>query len=111
VAQPATIRVMHRYVSKIVPFGSLVLMITTLGSYVMGLLRDRIFAQTYGLSSQLDAYNAAFLLPDLFFTVLVASGIAAANAIGAALITQKDSCFMDYHPFSIMSALLAAHYF
>jgi putative peptidoglycan lipid II flippase len=60
------------------PAGSVVLMATTLGSYVMGLLRDRIFAQTYGLSSQLDAYNAAFLLPDFFFNLLVASGIAAA---------------------------------
>ena len=63
---------------KFIPAGSVVLGITTLASYGMGLLRDRIFAQTFGASRVLDAYNAAFLLPDLLFNVLIASGIAAA---------------------------------
>ena len=63
---------------RFIPAGSAVLGITTLASYGMGLLRDRIFAQTFGASRVLDAYNAAFLLPDLLFNVLIASGIAAA---------------------------------
>lgn len=63
---------------KFIPAGSVVLGLTTLGSYGMGLLRDRIFAQTFGASRTLDAYNAAFLLPDLLFNILIASGIAAA---------------------------------
>ncbi len=41
-------------------------------------MRDRIFAQTFGATRTLDAYNAAFLLPDLLFNILIASGIAAA---------------------------------
>ncbi len=53
-------------------------MITTLGSYVMGWLRDRTLAHTFGASTSLDSYNAAFLIPDFIFNVLVASGIAAA---------------------------------
>ena len=52
--------------------------LTTLASYVLGLFRDRVFAQTFGASRALDAYNAAFLLPDLLFNILIASGIAAA---------------------------------
>lgn len=52
--------------------------VLTLGSYITGLLRDRIFAHTFGASPQLDAYNAAFLVPDFLFNMLVASGIAAA---------------------------------
>ncbi len=63
---------------KILPQGSILLAITTLGSYVLGLVRDRTLAQTFGAGSALDAYNAAFLLPDFLFNVLVASGIAAA---------------------------------
>lgn len=63
---------------KFIPAGSIILGITTFASYGMGLLRDRIFAQTFGASRTLDAYNAAFLLPDLLFNVLIASGIAAA---------------------------------
>ena len=52
--------------------------LTTLLSYGLGLLRDRTFAQIFGASRDLDAYNAAFLLPDLLFNILIASGIAAA---------------------------------
>lgn len=51
---------------------------TTLTSYGLGLFRDRIFAQTFGASRALDAYNAAFLIPDLLFNILIASGVAAA---------------------------------
>lgn len=65
-------------ISKFIPAGSAVLAGTTLASYALGLLRDRVFAQTFGASRALDAYNAAFLLPDLLFNILIASGIAAA---------------------------------
>src|SRR3989338_6211719 len=63
---------------RLIPAGSLTLGLTTLASFVLGLLRDRTFAQTFGASRDLDAYNAAFLLPDLLFNFLIASGIAAA---------------------------------
>ncbi|PIT98032.1 MAG: hypothetical protein COT71_02880 [Candidatus Andersenbacteria bacterium CG10_big_fil_rev_8_21_14_0_10_54_11] len=69
---------MPSFIKRFVPAGSAVLTATAFGSYGLGLLRDRIFAQTFGLSVDLDAYNAAFLLPDFLFNLLVASGIAAA---------------------------------
>lgn len=69
---------MNRWPKNIIPAGSLVLGVTTLASYILGLFRDRFFAQTFGASRALDAYNAAFLLPDLLFNILIASGIAAA---------------------------------
>ena len=65
-------------ISKLIPAGSLTLGLTTLASYALGLLRDRTFAHTFGASRALDVYNAAFLIPDLLFNVLIASGIAAA---------------------------------
>jgi peptidoglycan biosynthesis protein MviN/MurJ (putative lipid II flippase) len=40
-------------------------------------VRDRIFAWTYGAGAELDAYNAAFVLPELLLDVLVASGLTA----------------------------------
>lgn len=63
---------------KIIPAGSATLGLTTLVSYILGLARDRVFAHTFGASRALDAYNAAFLIPDLLFNILIASGIAAA---------------------------------
>lgn len=69
---------MKQRLAKLIPAGSAVLGITTLISYFLGLIRDRYFAQVFGAGRALDAYNAAFLVPDLLFNILVASGIAAA---------------------------------
>ncbi|MFZ2187940.1 MAG: murein biosynthesis integral membrane protein MurJ [Candidatus Moraniibacteriota bacterium] len=63
---------------KIIPRGSLVLAITSFASYALGLVRDHFFATTFGAGKALDAYNAAFLFPDLLFSILIAGGIAAA---------------------------------
>ncbi|MDX9913539.1 MAG: murein biosynthesis integral membrane protein MurJ [Candidatus Moranbacteria bacterium] len=63
---------------NIIPRGSTILLITSALSYLLGLFRDHFFAQTFGASRSLDAYNAAFLFPDLLFNILIAGGIAAA---------------------------------
>jgi putative peptidoglycan lipid II flippase len=60
-----------------VPRGAALLSVLTFGGYIVGLLRDRIFARTFGAGAELDAYNAAFVLPELTLDVLVASGLAA----------------------------------
>ena len=48
----------------------------TLASQVLALLRDRIFAHTFGAGEVLDLYYAAFRVPDLVFA-LVASLVSA----------------------------------
>ncbi len=48
----------------------------TLASQVLALMRDRIFAHTFGASESLDLYYAAFKVPDLVFA-LVASLVSA----------------------------------
>jgi len=47
-------------------------------SYALGLLRDKSFAYTFGASSELDIYNAAFAIPDLFLALLVTGTLSAA---------------------------------
>lgn len=47
-------------------------------SYAFGLLRDKIFAYKFGASSELDVYNAAFVIPDLFLALLVTGALSAA---------------------------------
>jgi putative peptidoglycan lipid II flippase len=64
-------------IERFLPRGALVLSVLTFGSYGMGLVRDRIFARTYGAGAALDAYNAAFVLPELLFDVFIAAGLAA----------------------------------
>lgn len=64
--------------NRILPRGAAILSVLIFASYVMGLVRDRIFARTFGAGPELDAYNAAFRLPELLFDVLVEAGLAAA---------------------------------
>lgn len=58
--------------------GSAALIIS--GSYLisrlLGLFRDRLLVAHFGIGPELSAYNAAFRLPDLLFTLLVAGAFA-----------------------------------
>ncbi len=91
-------------VSRFIPRGSVVLATTTLLSYVLGLLRDRTLAHSFGASTSLDSYNAAFLVPDFMFNVLVASGIAAAAVpLFAQLSKRSQEAAYEY-----MNSLLAS---
>ncbi|MES2209058.1 MAG: lipid II flippase MurJ [Chloroflexota bacterium] len=64
-------------VARLVPPGALLLATLTFAAYGMGLVRDRVFARAFGAGPELDAYNAAFILPELLLDVLVASGLTA----------------------------------
>src|SRR4051794_30069476 len=63
--------------ARVLPQGAILLAVLTFASYAAGLVRDRIFARTYGAGPELDAYNAAFVLPELLLDVLVAAGLTA----------------------------------
>lgn len=71
--------------------GAAVLTITTFFSYLTGLLRDRLFARTFGAGTELDLYNASFIIPDLLLNILVASGISAAFIpVFTSLLAQNE---------------------
>lgn len=63
--------------ARFLPQGAILLSVLTFASYAAGLVRDRIFARTYGAGAELDAYNVAFQLPELALDVLVAAGLTA----------------------------------
>ena len=67
----------RRLSNRFLPQGAALLSALIFGSYVMGLVRDRMFARTFGAGAELDAYNAAFVLPELLLDVLVEAGLAA----------------------------------
>ncbi|HEY2003752.1 MAG TPA: murein biosynthesis integral membrane protein MurJ [Candidatus Saccharimonadia bacterium] len=47
-------------------------------SRLLGLLRDRLLVAHFGIGPELSAYNAAFRLPELLFTLLVSGAFAVA---------------------------------
>ena len=93
-----------RLLQKIIPAGSITLALTTLLSYIMGLFRDRVFAQTFGASRLLDTYNAAFILPDFIFNVAVASGIAAAFVPLFSDISREDKVKANRYTNTVITA-------
>jgi len=67
----------RRLLERIFPPGALILSVLTFGYFAMGIVRNRVFANTYGAGSELDAYNAAFRIPEIALDVLVAAGLTA----------------------------------
>lgn len=57
---------------------ALLLACAALVSRVLGLLRDRILASTFGAGEELDIYFAAFRVPDLVYHVVIAGAVSSA---------------------------------
>ncbi len=67
-----------RFLARFLPRGVILLSALTFAAYLMGLVRDRTFARTFGAGSELDVYNAALVLPELVLDVLVIAGLSSA---------------------------------
>jgi len=52
-----------------------ILAITALISRLLGLVRDRLLASTFGAGPDLDVYFAAFRIPDFVYNILIAGGV------------------------------------
>lgn len=50
---------------------------SSLASRILGLVRDRVLAGTFGAGIELDAYYAAFRLPDTIYNLLILGAISA----------------------------------
>ena len=60
------------------PFRALILAISSILSRLLGVLRDYLFSKIFGIGEagglfSLDAYYAAFRIPDLLYTLLIMS--------------------------------------
>jgi putative peptidoglycan lipid II flippase len=95
-------------VARFLPAGGVLLSVLLFGSYALGLVRDRTFARTFGAGPELDAYNAAFVLPELLLDVLVEAGLAAPFIpIFLRLRTVGDGSEADRFARTILSAAVA----
>lgn len=54
---------------------AMILSLGTLGSYLLGIGRDILFAHIYGTSGVTDAYFTAFLISDIFLMIFVSSAL------------------------------------
>lgn len=74
-------KIFHRYQEDkwktILLHSSLSLALASFLSYFFGFLRDRCFAHMFGLSRELDIYNAVFVIPDLLLSILIGAMLSA----------------------------------
>ena len=64
--------------SKSIIGAALIISGATLASRLIGLLRDRVFAHNFGVGPVMDAYYAAFKIPDLVYNLLIIGALSAA---------------------------------
>lgn len=57
---------------------ALIISMAGIGSRLLGLLRDRILAGQFGAGDVLDAYYAAFRIPDLIYNLMIVGALSAA---------------------------------
>ncbi|MEK7680948.1 MAG: murein biosynthesis integral membrane protein MurJ [Patescibacteria group bacterium] len=63
--------------SKTITGAALIISGATLISRIVGLLRDRIFAHYFGAGPVMDAYYAAFKIPDMVYSLLIVGALSA----------------------------------
>ncbi|HET7031257.1 MAG TPA: lipid II flippase MurJ [Candidatus Limnocylindrales bacterium] len=73
---PAAVAV-RRLIDRFVPRGALILSALSLGYFAAGIVRNRVLAAEFGTGAQLDAYNAAFRIPEIALDILVGAGLSA----------------------------------
>jgi len=98
---------LRQAVDRFLPRGVAILSALFFVSYVLGLVRDRTFAQTFGAGTELDAYIAAFRLPELLFDVLVEAGLAAPFIPILLRLRRTDPEASDRFARTILSASVA----
>jgi putative peptidoglycan lipid II flippase len=73
----AAIHASRRLLDRFVPRGALILSVLSLGYFAAGIVRNRVLAGEFGIGSELDAYNAAFRIPEIALDILVGAGLSA----------------------------------
>ena len=68
---------LRRLVDRFVPRGALILSVLSVGYFAAGVVRNRVLAAEFGTGAELDAYNAAFRIPEVALNVLVGAGLSA----------------------------------
>jgi putative peptidoglycan lipid II flippase len=89
---------LQRLSERLLPRGALLLSVLSLGYFAAGIVRNRVFAAEFGASAELDAYNAAFRIPEIALDILVGAGLSApfvpifTRLLGAdAVVTASNS--------------------
>lgn len=89
---------------------AVIMMFLMLASRVLGLVRNWFLASTFGVGSELDAYNAGFVLPDLIAVVLINGALTVALIpVFTTYLTQKGKAEAWSVASSVLNLALAVY--
>lgn len=77
--------------SQTITSAALILAVASMASRLLGLIRDRLLAGTFGAGDTLDVYYAAFRVPDLIYNLLILGALSAGFIPVFASLWQKNS--------------------
>ncbi len=72
------LRRLINHISPSLTAAAAILALASLASRALGLIRDRLLTHTFGAGPTLDAYYAAFRLPDLVYSFIIVGALSAA---------------------------------
>lgn len=58
---------------RAITINAIILGLSTIGSYTLGLVRDRLLASQFGAGSDLDIFNSSFIIPDFIINLFAAA--------------------------------------
>ncbi len=76
--------------SKTITGAAIIISGASLASRLVGLVRERTFAHYYGVTNVMDAYHAAFRMPDLVYNLLIVGAISAGFIPAFTKLLTKD---------------------
>lgn len=100
-------RLIRALLDRFVPRGALVLSVLSLAYFGMGIVRNRVFANTFGAGLELDAYYAAFRIPEIALDVLVAAGLTAPFVPIFTTLRQNDERAANRFGQTVLTAAIA----
>lgn len=88
--------------------GATILGVASVVSKILGLYRERLLASTFGAGETLDAYYAAFKVPDFFFNVFILGALSSAFIPIFVGLWQKNRTHAWNFSRSVMTILIFA---
>lgn len=86
---------------------ALVIGASSLASRLLGLVRDRLFAHTFGASPILDSYYAAFKIPDFVYNLIIVGALSAGFIPVFSSILHKEGKEKAQQVYASMSTIVA----
>ena len=74
--------------------GAILISVFSVLSKILGLLRDRMLASSFGAGQILDSYFAAFRIPDFIFNSLILGALASAFVPVFVKLSKEDESFI-----------------